>query len=327
MTAVETRLSLAEARRSPCLTCSTTPCCTHLPVHTFQMTTLMDLDEARFLLNFDGIELGVSSSGEWSVYYGRPCRFLDTDAGLCTIHATEQQPQICRTYNPYTCWYRRAFGGASDEFVWVDRAALDRIGEQVVLDEHRTIVEVPSWDDLLASAAPPPPPPLAAGPRAVPLTLGPTRLRSSTADAAASRDAPAAPPEPAARTYDDLRHPCDDCGAYCCTRLVFAKPRPRTHVELDFWRFCLGFPGVEVGIGGDAWSLIVETTCRHLDGAGRCSVYGEPERPLRCSYYDEWKCAYKPRFSGTDTGFHRMGLDEFDTFLGTLTFDDAGRVL
>ncbi|GIG23016.1 hypothetical protein Cch01nite_37400 [Cellulomonas chitinilytica] len=315
MTAVATRLTLADARRSPCLTCSTTPCCTHLPVHTFRMTTLMDLDEARYLLNFDGIELGLSSSGEWSVYYGRPCRFLDTAAGLCTIHATERQPQICRTYNPYTCWYKRAFGGESDEFVWVDREALDRIGEQVAFDEHRTIVEVPSWEDLLASAAPPPVASAAAVSRAVPLTLGPTRLRS---------DAPA---EPQPHSYDDLRHPCDDCGAYCCTRLVFPKPRPATNVELDFWRLCLGFPGVEVGIGGDAWSLIVETTCRHLDAGGRCSVYGSPERPLRCSYYDEWKCAYKPRFGGGDTGFLRMGLDEFDAFLADLTFDAAGRVL
>ena len=103
------RLSLADARRSPCLTCSTSPCCTHLPLDSFTMTALMDLDNARYLLNFADIDLGLAPSGEWSVYYARPCRFLDPGDATCTIHATERQPNICATYNPYSCWYRLVF--------------------------------------------------------------------------------------------------------------------------------------------------------------------------------------------------------------------------
>ena len=176
------RLSLAEARRSPCLSCSTSPCCTHLPIHSFTMSTLMDLDNARYLLNFDAIDLGLSASGEWSVYYARPCRFLDPRDATCTIHATERQPNICATYNPYSCWYRRVFSQPTEDFVWFDRERLERLAEHVAFDDYRRIVEVPSWDSLVAETAPPPTPPEDRSP--VFITLGATRLRQDPPDGA-----------------------------------------------------------------------------------------------------------------------------------------------
>lgn len=280
------------------------------------MTTLMDLDNARYLLNFADIDLGLAPSGEWSVYYARPCRFLDPGDATCTIHATERQPNICATYNPYSCWYRRAFSQPVDDFLWFDREHLDQLADRVVFDEFRRIIEVPSWDSLLAGAGPPP---AAPKPRsAVFVALGATRLRGGAAEVA----------QPQPRSFDGLRTPCADCAAHCCTHLVFPKPRPSTNVQLDYWRFCLGFPGVEAGIGDEGWSLIIATTCRHLDGANGCSLYGLPERPLRCSYYDAWKCTYKPRLGPVpQPGFRRMGLDEFEGYLAGVEFDDAGNVI
>lgn len=310
------RLSLAEARRSPCMTCSTSPCCTHLPIHSFTMTTLMDLDNARYLLNFDNISLGLSATGEWSVYYAQACRFLDTHDSTCTIHATPRQPNICVTYNPYSCWYRRAFSEPEDDFAWFDRPSLDRLAERLVFDDLRRIVEVPAWDRLVAEAAPPPAAPEQRS--AVFVTLGTTRLRHQSA---AQEEVPA-------RTFDDLRAPCAGCAAYCCTTLVFPKPPPTTNVQLDYWRFCLGFPGVEAGIGEEGWSLIVSTTCRHLTEDNQCSLYGQPERPMRCDYYDAWKCTYKPRLGpAAQPGFRRLGLTEFDAYLGGLAFDHAGNLI
>jgi hypothetical protein len=281
------------------------------------MTTLMDLDTARYLLNFDHISLGLSHTGEWSVYYGRPCRFLDDRDATCTVHATERQPNICATYNPYSCWYRRAFTEPGDGFVWFDRALLERMAERVVFDEFRTIVEVPAWDSLVAEAAPPPAPPDHRSP--VLLTLGRTRRRSE-AEAAEGQQRP--------RSFDDLRTPCADCAAYCCTNLVFPKPRPATTADLDFWRFCLGFPGVEVGIGDEGWSLIVAASCRHLDNDHGCAVFGRPERPLRCVYYDAWTCSYRPRLGPAEpSAFRRMGLEDFEAYLGELVFDSSGRLV
>ena len=123
-------LTLLEARESPCATCATSPCCTHLPLTTFEVTNLLELDHAAYLLNFDHVELGISSSGEWSAYYAFPCRFLDRDTFGCTVHDTPQQPRICVHYNPYGCWYKRSFNGQdSPHFVRLDRSRFALLAE------------------------------------------------------------------------------------------------------------------------------------------------------------------------------------------------------
>lgn len=99
----ERRLNYQDAIKSPCASCMTSPCCTHLPLHTFLLSRLIDLDHAIYVLNFDRIELGLSSSGEWSVYYSYACRFLNNQDYNCTIHDNLEQPKICVHYNPYSC--------------------------------------------------------------------------------------------------------------------------------------------------------------------------------------------------------------------------------
>jgi hypothetical protein len=63
------RLRYLEGLASPCVTCRTAPCCTHLRVQTFRAGKLTELDLARYLLNFERIELELSPDSEWSVYY------------------------------------------------------------------------------------------------------------------------------------------------------------------------------------------------------------------------------------------------------------------
>ncbi len=54
-------LGHADALQSPCMNCEAAPCCTHLPLNSFKVTNLVELDHALYLLNFDRIELGVFS--------------------------------------------------------------------------------------------------------------------------------------------------------------------------------------------------------------------------------------------------------------------------
>ena len=69
-------LSFQEAKASPCSTCDATPCCQYLPLQTFTVSGLADVDYAGYLLNFDDIELGIAPDGTWSAYYRQACRFL-----------------------------------------------------------------------------------------------------------------------------------------------------------------------------------------------------------------------------------------------------------
>lgn len=304
----------AQALESPCLRCTTSPCCSHLPLHTFTVGSLMELDHARYLLNFDHLELGIAASGEWTAYYRYPCRHLDRTDFTCTVHGTAEQPDVCAHYNPYQCWYRRVLTApVTDEFVRVDRQRLEFLLPSFRFDDDGRIVETATWEQIVEGLAALPLEPAAPGPEAP----GP--------DPAAIAWREGGPPVPAVdRGYADLADPCTGCAAHCCTAVVFPHPVPATRAALDFVRFCLGFPGIEVGIADDTWSLIVRTRCRHLVGT-RCGVYGTPDRPLLCGYYDAARCSYRLHFGRSRPPGHlRVTLAEFPAVAECFRFDELG---
>lgn len=323
----EGSLTLHEAFESPCATCATSPCCTHLPLTTFQVTTLLELDHAAYLLNFDHIELGLSSSGEWSAYYAAPCRFLDRHTFGCTVHATELQPRICVHYNPYGCWYKRSFNGTdSSEFVRLDRSRFALIAEHIAFDDDRTIVAVPAWDEILAMIEDhvdhePAPPPVE------PSLTDPAIDRWAAAIRADGGGAESLDQPPPLRSFDTVGEPCDGCAAPCCSTLVFPQSVPAHISNLDYYRFCLGFPGVELLVKHGAWALAVKTSCRHVTD-GRCGVFGQPERPLICRYYDAMKCDYRVEFGDAPSAHSmRVRLEQFAGLVATMEFDDGGNLV
>ena len=317
------RLSYKEARVSPCTSCGTAPCCTYLPLHTFKVASVRDVDYAGYLLNFDRIELGLSAEGDWSVYYRYPCRFLSRDDFRCTVHGTPDQPNICVNYNPYNCWYKRALHRGADDFVRVDLARLEHVADRLVFDGDGAVVGGPSWAEIQAGFVDLPISPLhqfPEGPEDDPVAAEWARLveRGEAGDA-----------EPATYGHDapTLIDPCLGCAAHCCRVLLFPQEAPATRSALDFMRFSLGFPGVEIGVSDEGWALVVRTTCRHLRD-NRCSVFGQPERPLLCRYYDAWKCQYKPQFGQPrPAGFLRLRLEHLDYLGECMAFDEQGRTV
>lgn len=319
----EGRLTFPEALVSPCASCQTAPCCTHLPLHTFKITNMIELDHALYLLNFDRIVLGLSASGEWSVYYAYPCRHLNRQDFTCTVHNSLAQPQICITYNPYHCWYKRVLTqSVSEDFLQIDRPRLEHLITRIVFDEFRNVVEVPDWNIMIEELANLPLQP------ALPASEPPLTDAATEAWQAMLLNLESSPAQTEEiYTYEALRDPCDGCQAHCCQTLVFPQALPRSITNLDFLKFCLGFPGVELGIADDVWSLVVKTTCRHLQN-NRCSVYGRPERPLLCKYYDAWKCTYKINFGlPRPAGFLRVKLEQFKWLTDCFQFDQHGAIV
>jgi len=256
------------------------------------------------------------------VYYAYPCRFLNRQDFTCSVHRTPRQPQVCVSYNPYNCFYKEVFASrVSARALRLDRQRLEYVLSQVVVDDDRNIVEMPDWDSLqqaLAQLEPWPPTPASDPPAEDPVTREWER-QVITPDQIAS-------PDVALRSFASLSDPCQGCQAYCCTHLVFPQGMPQTVSNLDFFRYALGFPGVEIGFGEDGWSLIVASTCRHLVGT-RCGVYGQPERPLPCQYYDAWQCSYKPRLSQPrPADYIRLGLEHFDWLAECYQFDADGHI-
>jgi len=317
------QLSYREARQSPCMTCTASPCCTHLALARMTLETLTDVDYVTYLLNFEGIVAGLESDARVQVYLHQPCGYLDVPSGLCTVHGTPTQPAVCSHYNAHSCGYRhRMTAEVHSQSPLVDRRRFAWYVEQLSFDDGRQVVGVPDWDEVLAAfrsmplerhAAPPPPAdPIVEEWKAI--TLGKRATNGH---------------EPTRRRQSDpaVSDPCQGCGAWCCTTLTIVQGEPRTASQIDHFRYTLGFPAVELGVTDEGWVVIVHTTCRHLDG-NRCSVFGTDERPLKCSYYDALKCDYRIDF-GTPRpdGMVRVSRDQFDVLAEMIAFDELGGIL
>ena len=142
-------LTFADALNSPCATCEGTPCCQNLPLQTFALSNVTDVDYAMYLLNFHNIELGVAADGTWSAYYRQACRFLDPNTLGCGLHGTPDKPHVCVQYNPFSCFYRRGFSEeGSADYLRVDRERMQTIASSLVFDADRQIIAAPTLESL-----------------------------------------------------------------------------------------------------------------------------------------------------------------------------------
>jgi hypothetical protein len=189
-----------------------------------------------------------------------------------------------------------------------------------VFDDQRNIVETPDWPQLVELAqalaldpafdAEPAPDPIFA-----------QWLHDSAMSAVPVRT-------PRRRGYHDFADPCAGCAAHCCKTLMFPLARPVARRNLDYMQFLLGFPGIEIGVTDDAWMLVVHARCRHLTADNRCGVFGRPERPSLCRYFDASSCSYvvqlgEPR----PPGFLRIRLDQFFWMIDAIGFDASGTIV
>jgi len=313
-------LSFRQAMDSPCLSCKTSPCCTHLLLRKFSIEDLGDVDYALYVSNFAGILLDVDAGGNFRVYLSQACGFLDEE-GLCRVHSTPAQPSICSHYNAHACRYRFAMTTDLNPVQpLLDARRARWYAEQVSFDENRKVVGLPDWDELVEAFA------------AMPLDRATAPIPPENSAQAQWKQIVLSG-RPREATYDDLHFhdraildPCQGCAAYCCTNLVFPRQIPTNASEFDFFRYCLGFPSVELSVAEESWTVVVRTSCSHLAG-GRCSLFGKEERPLRCSYYDPLKCAYRDHFAApVPSDQVRVTRDEFAVLAKSVVFDATGRV-
>jgi hypothetical protein len=318
----EIRLSYQEARQAPCMSCPTSPCCTHLLLRRFALEDIGDVDYLLYLSNFEGILPSIDEAGKVRVYLYQPCGHLDVPSGLCRVHGTPDQPSVCVHYNAHACQYR--YGMTVDlnpRQPLMDRSRVRWYIEHVTFDDERKVAERPDWSDVLEafSSMPlerqPSPDP---GPDPVDEEWRAIVLGTKPSSDTGYRDLSFADPE--------VRDPCVGCGAWCCHTLIFGHDLPENTNQFDFFRYCLGFPSVELGISEESWAVVVRTTCRHLQG-NRCSVYGTDERPLRCGYYDALKCVYRTNFgSPRPDGLIRVNREHFPVLAASVVFDEQGQV-
>jgi Fe-S-cluster containining protein len=318
-------LNYQKAIASPCATCSQAPCCSLLQLQQLGVQTLSDLDLVAYYLNFDNIAVSLSPNGAWTIYYKYLCRFLNEPNCRCSIHNQPAQPNICVHYNPYSCFYKAAHAARhtpGGNLLWVGRPRMQRLQAVLEFDTERGIVQLSEQYNLFAL--------LAEIPYEDPVSQEPQVDQAWQAwkEQSISNDGSAMVNSPKVnRSFQEMQNPCSGCAAYCCQTLLFPHDLPISYSGLDFYKYCLGFPGVELGISNSQWTLIVRTRCRHLDDRNQCSIYGEPERPLICKYYDAGHCTYKVGVGQVrPEGYMKIGYEEFTWILETYQFDDQGNI-
>lgn len=315
-------LNYREAIESPCSKCGDSPCCCLFHMRDMRTKTLLELDTIKYYLNFYSIEILLSPGFNWSVYYSRPCRFLDLKTAECRIHnLPHQQPSVCIHYNPYHCFYKTvqtAKSGFSPDMIWINRERFDFLLSRTQFDDDRQIVgienEGQTYRELYQIAYYPPTEdkmvfeadgtkPDAGG------LENKTNIHSQE------------------KSYTDMQQSCDDCNAFCCSNIVLPVEIPTTHTNLDYLKYNLGFPGVELGIADNEWIMTVKTSCRHLKDS-KCMLYGHAERPLCCKYYDVSQCSYRLYFDMSgQPNYIKAGYEEFNRIIADFKFDAAGNIV
>lgn len=302
-----TFLSYKQAKNNPCENC-TAGCCTYLPLKDILITNIMVLDHLYYLLHFEGIELLLVDGNIWRVHYSNKCTFL-TESNLCSLHNTPEKPNICKTYNPYNCFYKPAFDKTeAPNYVRINLERLEFISNYMEFDDDRNIAKLPDISEIFH--------------------LLPPYQKKSLPNKATF---PEQKDVEHNLTVERVKQPCSNCESYCCNTLYFEMEAPRHISNLDYFRFCTGYPNVFVTLHEGQWYVTIKSTCKNYDPSSefRCKVFGKDERPIHCSMYDEMKCEYIKRFVPSATSpnvvlqnKHIATLEKMCTYdsLGNITY-------
>jgi Fe-S-cluster containining protein len=122
-------------------------------------------------------------------------------------------------------------------------------------------------------------------------------------------------------------YPCDSCGAPCCQYLLIPYKTPTTWIDIDFVKYLLNFPNVNITVSKQGtWAILINQNCQHLDKQTlKCKVHDTPQQPKTCSYYNPYQCNYRINLDTTKpNSIYLLTRDNFDGWAEHLRFDEAG---
>lgn len=307
---------------SPCLSCQTSPCCSHLELTSFPIRTQAELDQALYFSNFSNIDTTLSADWRCTVYFLSRCKNLTAENG-CAVHNKPEQPLVCANYSPYKCFYSKTMidkEQVKPDLLWMDSQRW-LLMQQWLYSEEETLAFYPPWHELLQQ-----------------LLKSPLKSGELFQDTEPVYDTPYANwliwaegqtqlPPTTKYSLSQYRSVCNSCSSWCCTFLSIPLKQPTDFKDIDYIRYCLNFEGTQVAITDSGWSLLVKTKCSHLQN-NQCSIYQQPERPRICRYYPEQDCYYRKTVAQpTTTTYLRLAQTEFELMTDLFHFQEQGQLL
>ncbi|MBN1648763.1 MAG: hypothetical protein JW874_12085 [Spirochaetales bacterium] len=214
---------------SPCSFCQPTPCCRNLPLTSYRIGSRYDFIQLCLLACYRNILICLKKGSEWSVYYSRPCSFLNIQNGKCQIHAQPSQSMICKSYDAHNCWYQEAFRETENETMI--QFSLDRLiwlGQEYDFFGYGMSGNPIDWKELC------------------------TRIKDvRCTDRSAASESSSSP----------LNSPLlrfDSCNPE--SFLFFPlQHRPERRLQYELFRFRLGFPNMHIAVADNCWAYMLQT--------------------------------------------------------------------
>jgi hypothetical protein len=126
-------------------------------------------------------------------------------------------------------------------------------------------------------------------------------------------------------------NPCTGCSAPCCRVLLIPHPTPSTFMDLDYIRYMIGFPKLEMILNSDGqWQVLIEQTCRLLDEeTNLCTVHATARKPKTCVFFNPYPCWYRWSFHKKENppNLIRINMEAFEEVLAHVQFDEDGKIL
>ena len=307
---------------SPCMSCSTAPCCSHLEIYVFSLRNAKDLDQALYFSNFSNIETSLNSQWQCSVYLRSQCRHLSAESG-CQIHNQPEQPLVCVNYSPYACFFKPNMADKQHPkpgLIWMNSQRWQELVPALNFDSQNCI-QYPQWENLCSFMAQ-----IEYTPKKMLQEAEPV-MDAPYANWLIWREGQNPAPDQQILSLEQYRNVCANCSSWCCTHLSVPFKTPTQFKDIDYIRYCLNFPGTQIVVSDRGWALMVKTRCSHLKD-NRCSIYDQPERPHICRYYPEQDCYYrKTTAKARPDNYIRLAKEEFDLVPELFRFNSEGKLL
>ena len=136
-----------QQRPDPCQTCSAW-CCTRLNFPHTTPTVEANLEYLRFLIGFEGMELGFSPEG-WTAVVRTKCRHRASmsENGRCDVYDQPERPLACQTYQPAVVHIKLVWSHPTG-ILPTDDQSLDDVLALYRLDEQGTIRSHPQYHQV-----------------------------------------------------------------------------------------------------------------------------------------------------------------------------------
>ena len=131
----------------PCHDCLA-PCCWQVIVSRSRLLTGSDLEYLDSVLEYRDVSLWVGADGAYSVVLLSRCHHFDEDSCGCAIYGTPERPDICESYDGYSCWYRKVLD--NEKTIRISRENWAAFREQVEISQEGDLIHsIPSRNELM----------------------------------------------------------------------------------------------------------------------------------------------------------------------------------